>query len=168
MPKDIYQSIENDVLGWKCIEPIIERFKGKDPIAKSEVYASLTLSQRALFMFFVFDNHSESVEEFYWFSSYFARSIQSWKILKRGVQIFQDEQMLAIYEQVETMVKLLTKQPNKAWRDALLSNLEENSDLHTSLINIYGLYKQQIPYTLNRIHEYIRTHTGEFIELTNK
>lgn len=165
MPTDVYHTIAQESLGWKMIEPIIERIKGKDPIEKSQVYAKLTEGQKALFMFFVFHKHTESVEEFYWFASYFVGDLQAWPSLKTGMKQFKDEAMLHIYEQVEALIESYNRQTDRSWRKAIVSDLEHNTELYSKVSHLYDAYRKQAPRTLELIHQYINNNVEEFVEL---
>ncbi|SYX83398.1 hypothetical protein [Paenibacillus alvei] len=165
MQTDVYRSIAQDSLGWKMIEPIIERIKGKDPIEKSQVYAKLTEGQKALFMFFVFHKHTESIDEFYWFASYFVGDLQAWQALKKGMRQFEDEGMLRLYDQVEALVESYKRKPDRSWREAIVADLEQNEELYGKVSHLYEAYKKQAPATLEHIHHYIQHNVEEFVEL---
>lgn len=165
MQTDVYRKITDESLGWKMIEPIIDRIKGKDPIEKSQVYAKLTEGQKALFMFFVFHKHTESVEEFYWFVSYFVGDLRAWSALKNGMRRFREDGMLLIYNHLETLVESYNRRANRSWRQTIISELEQNEELHSSVTLLYEAYMKQAPATLEKIHAYIKNNVEEFVEL---
>lgn len=82
--------LQSENLSWLCIEPMLLAVRGKSPGAKLEMFNQLNEGQQALYLFYAFHNHANTVAEFYWFSSYFIGELLAWKGLKTGVLFSKD------------------------------------------------------------------------------
>lgn len=87
---DFYSFNDND-LGWVCIEPIIQKIRGRELNIKSQVYAQLTRGQKALFMFWVLYGHSNNgIIQFYNEMDYLIKNVDIWSELKSASAYFDD------------------------------------------------------------------------------
>lgn len=85
-----------DNLSWLCIEPMLISIRGKDLDEKSAMYNQLNEGQRALYLFYAFYNHVHSIEEFYWFATYFMGELKAWNGLKKE-DFFRDRGLNKFY-----------------------------------------------------------------------
>ena len=52
--------LDDEALIWVCVEPIVQKVRGKDPVIKSQVVMQLNTGQRALFLFQVLHGHANN------------------------------------------------------------------------------------------------------------
>ncbi len=154
-----------DNLSWICIVPIILRIQGKSMEAKSEMYFQLNDGQKGLYMFYSYHNHTKSIFEFYWFAFYFMSEVKSWIGLKKGISCFNDQVLLNIYDELETLIELKYKRADGTWLIASPSDIEKDKELFESVNKMYIRYNTHVPIAIKLMNSYIRNHKEEFIEL---
>jgi hypothetical protein len=163
--KQIFESLNYDVLGWECIKPIVMQVRGKDFSAKSQVYSQLTRGQQALFMFRVYFNHaSKSLVDFYWWSVYF-QTQSSWSEIKAGLQYFGDDIMIKILIETENILKEANQQGIIKLDNASYDDLDRSSEFKISISRLYTIFQETAPVTHRLIGEYIRKNTDEFVQI---
>ncbi len=165
MKKQLFDWLNDTELGWACLEPAIQKIRGKDNTVKSQVYSELTPGQQALLMFKSLYGHAHSVAEFYWFASYFLADMKAWPAMKRGIQFFGDEAMLQLYESIQAVIEAKNLQPDGTWREAAAMDLDDDGELRAEVDRIFTMYHEIAPYTLKRIDSYIRNHPDQFVHL---
>lgn len=158
-------SWETRHLAWLSIEPYTQEIRGKDPKSKRALFEQLSSGQKAIFMFYVLHNHVESPEQYYWFASYYVGELQLWPALLRGMEYLRDEQMLAVYKQLEEIVERRNRLQNGEWREALAADLEQDALLRQEIGESFSLYNLYAPETIQRMNGYVQDHLAEFIEV---
>jgi hypothetical protein len=97
MNRQEFESLDLKELGWRCMAPIMEPLRGKNPSEKTQVYSELTGGQQVLFMFYAYYNHAyKSIAEFYWWSAYYFAQPKMWSEIKTKLQDFQNGDLLRL------------------------------------------------------------------------
>jgi len=74
-----FNSLNDKVLGWTCIEPTIQKIQGKNISIKSQVYAQLTSGQKSLLLFWILYGHTRNgIIQFFDEVDYFLVNIDIW------------------------------------------------------------------------------------------
>ena len=143
-----FNILDDEKLIWICVEPIVQKVRGKDPAIKSQVIMQLNNGQRALFLFQVLYGHANNgIDQFFTQVSYLADRLDIWSALKSGMKYFNDTEMLSLIEKMEIAYYEAAKQSeNTISRDEL-----------------ERLYVERIPFTLRRIGTFIRNNPAEFM-----
>lgn len=165
MKREEFNAIKSNQLGWKSIEPLLIKIRGKDIVTKAEAYKELNEGQRALFVFFAFHNHTHTICEFYWMAAYNIGIINLWPALKEDISYLGANEMKSIYEEIEAIIEAKNRLNDGSWRDALVSDLDKDIALRTSINEIYLKYRHAAERTINLINAYVSNNLDEFIVL---
>jgi len=156
--------LQNIQLSWKCIEPMLLAVRGKDYPTKMEMYQKLNEGQKGLYLFYSFHNHANTVAEFYWFSNYYITEIQSWSGIKRGVEFYQDTEMVDLLDQIQSFIRK-RNQENNSERKVSPSDLETDEELNFNVKVFFNRYRVLSENTINLMNKWIVNHEEDFIEL---
>lgn len=161
---DFYSFNDND-LGWACIEPVIQKIRGRDLNIKSQVYAQLTRGQKALLMFFVLYGHSnKGIIQFYNEMGYLIKNVDIWSELKSASAYFDDESLLKILKEMEKMYYILQKQQMENY-GIEINNLDPELQKDINLLN--ERFHKVIKLSFKKIGDYIRKNPDEFVYFVN-
>lgn len=166
MKRQVFDSLDHVTLVEVCIEPVLQRIRGKNPTVKKQVCMELTAGQGALLMFRVIHDHAiHSVEEFYlWFSDLLAHS-DYWPEIKSGMRHLRADNMLRFLAETEDFFEARNRQEDASWRDVRPRDLEEDAELLTAVGRLHAMLQEIAPATLKRIGDYIRYNPGEFVRI---
>lgn len=165
MRRQEFDSLEDTALGRTCFEPIIPKIRGKDNTVKAKVYKKLTTGQQALFMFHAYYNHaSNSLAEFYWWSTYYLAQPKAWSEIKAGLRYFRADAMLRLLEKMEGTLKARNRPNSFEEFDVSYKDLDNDSELFASVSSLNTIFHEISPAILKRIGEYIRNSPNEFIQ----
>ncbi|CAM3126985.1 hypothetical protein PASE110613_17690 [Paenibacillus sediminis] len=153
-----------DSLSWLCIEPMLISVRGKNLDEKVAVYNQLNEGQQALYLFYAFYNHVHTIEEFYWFTSYFIGELKAWNGLKSGVLFYRDQELINILEQMELVIKRKNMKSGE-WKQASPTDLENDIELNEYIKPIFIAYQNVVGRFIQRMNSYIRSHKEEFLEI---
>ena len=144
--QEIY-ALQDEALIWACVEPYIQKARGKDPQTKAQVLRGVSGGPRALFLFQVLYGHAkQGIEPFFEHIDYLAEQLNVFQALQAAMRYFQDPEMLLIVEKMEQAFRAREKGLENA---ALMSELNSR-------------YSARIPLTLKHIGQYIKNHPEEF------
>ncbi|SDM85477.1 DMP19 family protein [Acetanaerobacterium elongatum] len=164
-----FESLNDVSLIWACIEPTITQIRGKSYIVKSEAYATLNPGQRALLMFQVLYGHtSNGIEEFYFHLSYLLSNKDVWSQLKKGMQYFEDFDMLQILEDMDVIFQSMKTEEfknNTEQRNTLITDIDRNAELFASMNLLNKSFSVTLLSTIQRVAAYIRNNANEFVQL---
>lgn len=156
------RDVDSEQLAWLCVKPILEGVRGKAASVKAEAYNQLNEGQQALYIFFAFHNHTNTIAEFYWFSSYFISDLKGWPTLAKGLRFFEEEQLLSTCNDIEQLIAEYNKLADGTWRQALASDIEQNQDLLVKVTALYEKYNPLAKQSVQRMNYYIRKHSDQF------
>lgn len=131
-------------LSWLCVEPMLLSVLGKSLEAKLEVYHQLNEGQKALYLFYSFHNHTQTLAEFNWFAAYNINELKSWDGIRKGIRYFNDYQMDNLMQEIEEYIK--------------------NSKTDMELNDLYTQYKLVSQGTITIMNNYILKHKDDFLE----
>lgn len=159
------QDLNNEQLSWLCVKTFLEGVRGKESSVKAEVYNQLNEGQKALYIFYAFHNHTESAVEFYWFASYFISELKGWPALIEGLMFYKEEQLMSICSEISQLVEAHNKQSDGSWRQALASDLDQDSVLLASVTDLYERYIPLAKQGIQSMNRYIRDNNESFLIL---
>lgn len=159
--------LNNERLSWLCIEPALIQSRAKAPAEKAAIYNELREGQKALYMFYAFHNHVNSISEMYWYASYFISDLKAWPLMRKSVQFFQDDVLLKIYDDTHTALEAELLGTDDRWRNASPSDLEGNEKLFENVRTLYEKYEEAAAAAIRNMNSYIKKHPDEFYELVN-
>ncbi|WP_372633715.1 hypothetical protein [Cohnella sp.] len=161
LKKEDLSSVE---LSWLCIKPMLLAVRGKDLPTKLEMYQQLNQGQQGLFMFFSFHNHASTIEEFYWFSSYYINELKSWSGIKSGVRYYKDTEMVELLDQIELFVLREAKEKSQKVSP---TDLETNEELLKEVKGYFNRYKELSINTIDTMNKWIIHNQRDFCETQN-
>jgi len=147
-----YESLNDISLIWACIEPAIQKARGKNSTIKHEVYLQLNKAQQALFMFQILYGHThDGIEDFFSHCSYLLSNAGMWSQLKNGMAFFGAYDMVRLLEKMSDLYDMLkTEEHNRDSQN--LSMRQLNMSLHDIL-----------PKTIALVGAYIRNNHEMFL-----
>ncbi|MBK3493860.1 hypothetical protein JFL43_03100 [Viridibacillus sp. YIM B01967] len=159
-------------LSQKCFEPLIDFYKrgvSKETNFtqfKEQFYKQLSEGQRALFMFYVYYNHtSKSLIEFYWWNAYYMAQPKSWLALKASARYFKDESMLLLLEKIELVLKQHNHPNTLEAFTVTREELGKNKELQASIRPLHIIFENTSPLTIRKINDFIEKNIHEFVEI---
>lgn len=155
------EELQNFDLSWKCVQPMLLAVRGKDLETKSAMYKQLSEGQRGLFLFYSFHNHTNTLEEFYWFSAYNINELQSWDGIKQSVLYFKDVQMADTLDEI----KLLIEKRNTLELEISPSDLKNDQELFINVSRLFTKYTDCSKRTINKMNKWVMTNKDDFIEI---
>lgn len=162
---DEFMSLDSHSISWKCIEPITMQVRGKSFEERQKILQPLNKAQLATFMFYVYHNHINSIEEMYWFTQYYLSDIKIWPSIKASVRFYEDQELFTILEEVEHIVVSRNQLEDGNYKEARPSDLEGDAELATAIQAIYYKYVESAPRLISRMNTYVTQHLPEFIEI---
>ncbi|MBA3945216.1 MAG: hypothetical protein H0X37_11710 [Herpetosiphonaceae bacterium] len=161
MMQDTFHTLDDETLGWVCIEPTHRLMLQNGPANNAQLVAQLTQGQHALLLFQVLHQHAGTeVDEFYGWMTYLLTEPQKWAGIAGALRWFGDEAMLQLLNEV--VQRLGTPDAVERCVGAP-KNLEEDAQLSAAVSRLYARYREIIPATLLRVSTYIRTNPQEFV-----
>jgi len=153
--------LRSDQLSWQCIEPMLLAVRGKDFTAKTEMYKQLNEGQQALYLFFAFHNHVNSVSEFYWFAAYYISEMKAWDGIIHGLRYFKDQNLIDLLEQVKLTIEQRNK-INDEWRQASPTDLDKDEKLRNTMQDSYTSYQSLSAKSINQMNQWIIDHPEKY------
>lgn len=151
-----FDTLESNTLAWACIEPVIQQIYAKDFTVKAQVYAQLTVGQRALLMFKMLHGHTNyGVTEFFDLIPHLPGQSQVWGELQSGMVYFGDEAMLHLLQKMEQVYHALKTGKQHA----------DDLEFRAAVESLNERYFEVAPLTLKRIGAFIRNNPHEFVQI---
>ena len=139
-----FEALDDRSLIWTCIEPTIQKVRGKNFTIKSEVYSQLNDGQKALLMFQILYGHTlHGVEEFFCHLSYLLSNKGMWPQLKNGMLYFGAHDMVLLLDE--------------------MNNTYDNSETEP-LGRLDTLLHTVLPATVVLVGSYIRRNPAQFVQ----
>lgn len=168
MNRHAFDASDDASLVWACIEPTIQKIRGKNVTIKLDAYQYLSMGQRALLMFQIMYGHSSTgVLEFYRLIPYLPAKRGIWQELKRGMQYFGDSDMLQLLSEMEEEYSILEEKSHEAGVerfDDYISHLDKDSELVSSIMRHSIMLHETFSKTIKVIGAYIRNNPNEFVQ----
>ncbi len=164
MKRPVFDSLDYAALGLACVEPTILQVRGKNPAVKRQAYLQLNTGQRAVFMFWVLYGHvGNSIDEFYCWVCHLQSQPETWSELKAGLRYFDDEAMLHLLEETESLLGARNRHGDGMRRDVCARDLVDDRELLTSADRLNAVFRKLVPTSLKIIGAYIRNNPAEFV-----
>lgn len=157
--------LQSENLSWLCIEPMLLAVRGKSPGAKVEMFNQLNEGQQALYLFYAFHNHANTMAEFYWFTTYFIGDLKAWTGLKTGILFFRGNELIKVLEQMENVIHHKNKLADGSWKEASPADLERDTELNESIQPIFKEYQINARKFIESTNKYIKDNKHEFLEI---
>ncbi len=148
-------------LSWLCIQPMLLAVRGKDLESKREMYNRLNEGQQALYLFYSFHNHTQTVAEFYWFAAYNIRELHVWGGISRAALFFQDGELAGLLEEMESVLDKAAERYNPASP----SDLEQDPELAGTLLQLHARYRVCAEQSIHRMNAWVLAHQDSFLEI---
>lgn len=163
MKRNDFRALGDISLIWACIEPTIQKIRGKNFTIKLDVYSQLTDGQQALLMFQILYGHTlHGVEEFFFYQSYMLSNKGTWSQMINGMNYFKAcgmvrflDELCATYEKFRDDIEQ---------RKVQFGNVEKGTPLFTSLNRLGILLQESLPATINLVSAYIRGNAEQFVK----
>ena len=161
----VFYSLNDFEIGWACIEPTIQKVRGKDLTIKSQVYNLLTSGQQSLFMFWVLYGHSrKGIVQFYNEMNYLIKNGNIWSELEIGMRYFDDEDMLKVLKEMENMYHILQRNQLES---SGIEIIDLDSELQKAVDQLNQNFQEVIHSSFEKIGKFIRKNQDEFVYLVN-
>jgi len=162
--KQDFESLNDERLGWVCMEPTFLQIRGKDIAVKTEVVTGLTEGQQALCMFRVMYDHAKnSVSEYYAWVSYLLGSSGYWPSVMGGLRFFGDEPMTRLLDETKKVLEARNQRQGVEFDEATFKDLEQDHELKTTFSLLFERFVQIAPDSHKKISTYIRTNPQEYV-----
>jgi hypothetical protein len=153
-----FTSSDDKTLGWKCIEPVIQRIRGKDLEAKSAVYTSLTPGQQSLLIFWIIYGHTRNgIKQFYDELEYVIVNPDFWKEFKVKYDRFGDDNFLNLIKELENVYYNHIKPFDST------SICLNDTDFLKAIRLLDKKFNEIVPESFKKIGKFIRNNPEEFI-----
>ncbi|QWU13360.1 hypothetical protein SAMN04487895_10318 [Paenibacillus sophorae] len=164
MNKREFDSLEDERLGWACMEPTFSQIRAKDMSVKAKVISELSEGQRALCMFKVFYGHAKNSEmEYYGWISHLLQNPDMWTGVMNGLSFFSDMEMSRLLEETKEILETRNHRLGLEWKDAVITDLDHDKELNAEVERLYRQFQQISPESLKAIAAHIRANAGEFV-----
>lgn len=164
MDREIFYSLNEERLGWACMEPMFMKIRGKAPEVKNEVISQLGEGQKALCMFRILYDHShKSAEEYYGWSCYLLDQPGYWNSVLEGVQFFGDLPLKDLLDETRQSLEAGIHRLGLSWGSAAITDLDDDAELREAVSGLYTQFQEVTAESLRNIAGYIRMHPEEFV-----
>jgi hypothetical protein len=163
MKRDDFGTLDGIPLIWACIEPTIQKVRGKNFAIKSDVYAQLTDGQRALLMFQILYGHTlHGVEEFYIYHSYMLLNKGTRSQMINGMNCFGASGMVRFLDELHATYERFHDDMEQ--RNAQFDDVKNDTPLYTSLNRLNVLLRECLPETINLVSSFIQDNAEQFVK----
>lgn len=166
--KQDFDSLDDERLGWACMEPTFLQIRGKDMTVKTQVISQLTKGQQALCMFRVLYDHAKnSVSEYYAWISYLLDKPGYWSGVTDGLRFFGDTSMIRLLEKTKEVLEARNHKMGVLWSEATFKDLDHDNELLTAVSLLFERFQEIALDSLKQISMYIRSNPQDFVEIEN-
>jgi len=164
--KHDFETLNDERLGWVCMEPTFLQIRGKDISVKTKVVAGLTKGQQALCMFRVFYDHAKnSVSEYYAWVSYLLGSSGYWSGVMGGLRYFGDAPMSRLLEETKEILEARKQRLGVEFDEASFKDLEQDDELLNTFNLLFDRFLHIAPNSLKQISTYIRSNPQLYVSI---
>ncbi|WP_166243321.1 hypothetical protein [Paenibacillus turpanensis] len=166
MERGTFEILDDERLGWACMEPTFVQIRGKAPAVKREVIARLTEGQRALCMFRVLYDHAKSspLEYYLWIHS-LLDTPDYWNGVLKGLHFYEASNMAHFLEQTKEEFASRNSRLGRTWADASFQDLEQDAELKERVEAGYARFVELAQDSHRRVAQFIRANTGQYVIL---
>lgn len=147
-----FDSIDDRTLVWTCIEPTIQKIRGRNMIVKSQTYSQLTFGQKSLLMFWILFGHAHyGMIHFFKEVDYLLTETDMWMEFKDKFKCFGNNDLLSLIDEMQSLYDSFTK-----------TNFI-SPDLQLAADKLDRKYNDIIPNLFIQVCRYIRNNPNEFV-----
>jgi len=162
MKRNDFGALDGIPLIWACIEPTIQKIRGKNSTIKSDVYSQLTDGQQALLMFQILYGHTlHGVEEFFFYQSYMLSNKGTWSQMVNGMNYFGASDMVRFLDELCATYEKFHGDIEQ--QKVQFGNVEKDTPLFASLNRLDVLLHESLPATINLVSSYIQSNATQFV-----
>ncbi|BBI30956.1 hypothetical protein [Cohnella abietis] len=166
MSKQNFDSLNDERLGWACMEPTFLQIRGKNESVKTEVITQLSKGQQALCMFRVLHDHAiNSAGEYYAWVCYLLDKSGYWSGVMGSLSFFEDTSMIRLLEETKETLEIRNSELGVQWSDATIPDLDHDNELRRTVSVLFGRFLENARESHTRISVYIRSNPQEFVSL---
>ncbi|CAM4444254.1 hypothetical protein PATA110616_16560 [Paenibacillus tarimensis] len=167
MTKEKFERLEDERLGWLCVEQTLMFVRGRDAEVKKQAMGQLNDAQRAACMFRVLYDHAKpSAAEFYAWIAYLLDTPGYWDGVRSAARFFADEDMLKLLEESKAGIELECRHRGITLQQVSMSDLQANEELDRKINALYERFLAVSEQSHARIADYIRSNPSTFVHLT--
>ncbi|MFD0710528.1 hypothetical protein [Paenibacillus sp. GCM10027626] len=164
--KEQFDSLDDERLGWICVEPTILQIRGKEFAVKQKAISGLNKGQQALLMFRVLYDHAKhSAAEYYAWISYLLATPGYWTGVLGSLQFFDDQSMLILLEDTKEAIDVRNGRLGVHYGDAELKDLDQDRELSQTMSLLFERFHAIVPDSLQFISKHIRANPQHFVTI---
>jgi hypothetical protein len=168
MKKQDFDSLDDERLGWACMEPTFLLIRGKDMSVKKQAITQLTNGQQALCMFRVLYDHAKnSVTEYYTWISYLLDKPGFWFGVTAGLGFFGNTSMNHLLEESKEVLEARNRKLGLQWSDATFKDLDHDHELLNAVGLLFERFLEIAADSLKQISTFIRSNPQDFVTIEN-
>lgn len=146
--------LKSEQLSWLSVKPMLLSVRGKDINAKTEMYRQLSEGQRAIYLFYAYHNHTNTLEEFYWFSAYYIIEFKVWDEMINAIRYFDDPELVEVLELVQSAIERKLKVDGE-WTMAKPQDIDTDPAFQAAMHTIYDRYQALTPQLIKRMNDWV-------------
>ncbi|NUU62124.1 hypothetical protein [Paenibacillus agri] len=163
-----FDALDDERLGWICMEPTFQQIRGKEMSVKTQVISQLTKGQQALCMFSVLYDHAKnSVSEYYAWISILLDTPGYWSSVTEGLHFFSDTSMISLLDETKEVLEARNRRLGVQWSDATFKDLDQDHELLDTVTLLFERFLTLSQGSLQQISAYIRLNPQEFVIIKN-
>ncbi|PZD93092.1 hypothetical protein DNH61_25270 [Paenibacillus sambharensis] len=167
MTREKFDRLEDERLGWLCVEQTLMFVRGRDAKVKKQAMGQLSDAQRAACMFRVLYDHAKpSAAEYYGWIAHLLDTPGYWDGVTSGIRFFTDEDMLMLLEESKAAVEAECRHRGITLQQVSMSDLDANEELNRKINGLYERFLAVSEQSHTRIANYIRSNPSTFVHLT--
>jgi hypothetical protein len=159
-----FYTLDDKTIAWTCIEPAIQKIKGKNLTIKSQAYATLTSGQKSLLVFWILFGHTRNgIVQFYNELDYLLKKPGIWMELINSVKYFGDDNLNELMKEMEILYHDYIKIDNHKNADNGSNDFNNDSNFLLTVKLIDNKLNNIIQDSFKRIGKFIRENSNEFV-----
>ncbi|WP_438431607.1 hypothetical protein [Gorillibacterium sp. sgz500922] len=155
------EELQSAEASWLCVKPFLLQVRGKSQSVKNEMYRSLSPGQKALFLFYSYHNHTDTLEGFFWFTGYHVLELKAWDGIRTGLRFLGESALADDLDELEHWIKRLPRKSDEPGVADLKALADERVRLEAE--ERYRRYQELAASAIKRMNEWVREHRQEWI-----
>lgn len=153
--------LNSEQLSWLSVKPMLLSVLGKDIDAKTEMYRQLSEGQQALYLFYSYHNHTNTLAEFYWFSAYYIIEYGVWDEMIKAVRYFDHPELAVTLELTRNLIETKLRTGGE-WKMATPQDLDTDPAFCANAQRIYDRYRALTPHMIKRMNDWVFERQEEY------
>ena len=158
-----FEALNGIPLIWTCIEPTIQKVRGKNALIKLDAYSQLTKGQQALLMFQVLYGHTlHGVEEFFFHLSYMLSTKGTWSQMINGMKYYEANDMVNFLDEMYALYEKFREDAEQ--NKVRFGNVEKNTPLFLSLSTLNTMLNDILPSAIELVCSHIKSNPEQYVQ----